>query len=55
MLRKEGAWALSLLAGDLEERKKTACLYNQILIDAGKSQVVKDRGRARGQDACFTI
>jgi dTDP-4-amino-4,6-dideoxygalactose transaminase len=39
---KEGARTLPMLAGDLEERKKNARLYNQILIDAGKPHVAED-------------
>ncbi|HIE00591.1 MAG TPA: hypothetical protein EYP59_09920, partial [Thiotrichaceae bacterium] len=39
---KEGARTLAMLAGDLDKRKKNARLYNQILIEAGKSHVADD-------------
>jgi len=39
---KEGARTLPALAGDLGARKKNSCLYNQILIDAGKCHVSED-------------
>ena len=39
---KEGARTLPALSGDLEARKRNSRLYNQILIDAGKSHVAEE-------------